>query len=62
MSRQRSAVKPSEYEQVAKKQKKKLRSSTPDVIKQRKLLRYATVKEDQYRGLRVVLTQTFGLV
>jgi len=40
---------------------KKVRFLTPDIIKEWISLHYATIKEDQYRGLRVVLTRTFVL-
>jgi hypothetical protein len=40
---------------------KKARSSTRDFIAKTKSLHYATAEKDQFRGLTVALTKTFGL-
>jgi hypothetical protein len=58
MSNKRSAVKPSEFANVAL---KNARSSTRDFIRTVKALHYATVKKDKCRGRTVALTETFVL-
>jgi hypothetical protein len=50
MFRKRSAVKPGECENVAKKLKKKTRSSTRDFKREVESPHYATVKQGPYSG------------